>query len=114
MKVISPIHIPLDLVPISLRRKRVESVRSRDLVPLRIRPLLVLLVVAVIGIDDIAELANLALHMKSLDLGILEVGVLELIPEAFHGVGFRLRRLFMARLKLLSLEQQHDIRMKEE
>ena len=37
--------------------------------------LLVLLVVAMVGVDDILELANLALEVVEAFLGIIEVGI---------------------------------------
>ena len=82
MKVIPGIDIPLDLVPITLRCKGPEPVASGNPAALFIRSLLVFLIMTVIGVDYIAELANLILHVKSLDLGVFQVCLLELVTDA--------------------------------
>jgi hypothetical protein len=45
---------------------------------------LMLLVMAMIGIEDVGKLADLVLDMDSLDMGITELGMLELLLDFFY------------------------------
>lgn len=74
-EVISPIDVPLDLVSISCRSERLEPVKLCDMGPLTIGCLLVLFVVAMIGVDDVLELADLVLEVDGFDFGIVEMGI---------------------------------------
>ena len=49
-----------------------------------IRLNLMLLVVAMVGVEDVGELADLVLDMDSFDMGITELGVLELLLNLFY------------------------------
>lgn len=72
-EIISSVDIPLDLIPIPLRGKGFEAVALGDLGPLLVCLFLVVFVVAVIRIDDVVELADLALEMKRGDFGVVKV-----------------------------------------
>lgn len=61
IEVISTIHIPLDVVTISSRGKRAESMALRDLGSFGISSFLVRLVVTMIWIHEILELSDLVL-----------------------------------------------------
>ena len=80
-EIISTIHIPLDHVAVMLGCKALESVALGNFAPLLIGPLLVRFIVAMVGIEDVFELAKLVLQMVRLDLGIVEVGFFELFAE---------------------------------
>lgn len=87
--VIPPIDIPLDVIPISLRSKRPEPMTLRDFRAELVRLLLVLLVVTVIGVEQVSQLADLVLHVHSLNLEIRrmhvvngDVGFLEFVSKA--------------------------------
>lgn len=83
-EIISAIDIPLHHIALPLRRKRVEAVVLRDTATLRIRLLLMLLVVAMVGVEDVGELANLVLGMDGLDVGIAELSVLKLLLDLLY------------------------------
>lgn len=68
MKVVSPINVPFNQVPIPLRRKALKSVLLRDPRPFRIGSLFVFLVVSVIGVDQVLELADSMLEVHSTNL----------------------------------------------
>lgn len=75
VEVVPSVDIPLDLVAISLRGKGLEAVAFSDLGALVIGGLLVLLVVTMIGVDDIPKLADLVLEMDRAYFGIIEMGI---------------------------------------
>ena len=87
MEVVAAIDIPLDLVAVTSGSKGFEAVALGDPVALVVGPLLMLLVMTMVGVDDIGELANGAFHVRSMDLGIVQVGVLQLVLETVHQVG---------------------------
>jgi hypothetical protein len=45
---------------------------------------LMLLVMTMVGIEDVGKLADLVLDMDSLDMGITELGMLELLLDFFY------------------------------
>lgn len=74
VEVVLAVDIPLDLVAVSLGGEGVEAVAVGDLGAFVVGGLLMLLVVAMVGIDEIAKLADLVLEMDCTDFGIVEVG----------------------------------------
>ena len=80
-EVVSTVDIPLDLIPVSLRRKRVKPVVFADYATLLICLFLVFLVVSMVPVEQIAELANLVFHVSRLNLNIVEMGFLQLFTE---------------------------------
>ena len=72
-EVVSPVDIPLDLVAISLRSEGLEAVALRDPGALLVGGLLMLLVVPVVGVDDVAEFADLVLEVDGADFGVIEM-----------------------------------------
>src|SRR4051794_11547090 len=80
-EVIPPVHIPLDLMPFASRGEALKAMALSDLRPLVVRRLLVLFVVAMIRIDQVAELADFGLEMIRLLLDAVEVRVLELLAQ---------------------------------
>ena len=80
-KVISRIDVPLDHVSIVFRGKAFKSVALGDLGPLLIGDLFMLLIVTVVGIKNVFELAELVLDVRSFDLCVVDVGVLELFAK---------------------------------
>ena len=64
-EIIPPIHVPLHIVVVALRRKRFESMGLRDARALVVCRLLMLLVVAVIGIDLFLSTTVGNLELKS-------------------------------------------------
>lgn len=83
-EVVPGVDIPLNVVAIALRGERLESVAFCNRRALPICLLLVLLVVTVIGIDDIGKLAQVVLHVGGFDLGILQACGFELVAYASH------------------------------
>ena len=84
MEVVTSVNVPLDIVAVALRGERLEAMLLGDGSPLGISPLLVLLVVTVVRIDQVLELANAVLEMNSADLDVVQVGIFELVPELAH------------------------------
>ena len=83
-EVVSAVDIPLDLIPLSLGRKRVKPVVFTDLAAFLICLFLVFLVVLMVPVEQIAELAelaNLVFHGSHLNLNIVEMGLLQLFAE---------------------------------
>lgn len=80
-EVISTIDIPFDQVAVSLGRKALEAVAFGNLAPLGICLLLVLLVMAMVGIEEVGELAQLVLDVDSFDVDASQLGVLELLLD---------------------------------
>jgi hypothetical protein len=64
----SSIDVPLDVVAHPLRRKRLEAVALCDARAFRIGFLFVLLIVTVIGVDEIPEFADFVLQVNSFHL----------------------------------------------
>jgi hypothetical protein len=96
-EVVSTVDIPLNIIPMSLRRKRVKSVVFTDPAALLICPFLVFLVVSMVPVEQIAELANLVFHVSRLNLNIVEMG----FPELFAKVGERMLDLPFEAMMLL-------------
>ena len=64
----SAIDVPLHIVRLALWSKRLEAVALSDPRALSIGALLVLLVVPMVGIDQVLELANLVFQVDRLNL----------------------------------------------
>lgn len=84
VEVVAAIDVPLDVVTLTLRSIRLETVALGNSSTLGVSPLLVLLVVAVVSIDQILKLADAVLQVNGADLGIVQVGVFELVPQLAH------------------------------
>ena len=56
-----------------------EAVAFTDLGPFFVGLLLMLLIVAMVGVEDVGKLSDLVLCMHSLDVDLVELGVLELV-----------------------------------
>ena len=74
MKVITAIDVPLDLVAISFGGEGIEAMALGDALSFLVCELLVLFVVAMIGVDQVAKLADFILQMDGANLGIIEMG----------------------------------------
>ena len=75
MEIVLSVDVPLDLVAISLGGEGLEAVAFSHLGALVIGGLLMLLVVTMIGIDDIPKLADLVLEVDGAYFGIVEMGI---------------------------------------
>lgn len=73
VEVVLAIDVPLDLVPISFGGEGGKAMALGDAGALLVGELLVLLVMAVIGVDEIAKLANLVLNVNGGDFRVVEV-----------------------------------------
>ena len=65
-EIIPPIYVPLHIIVVAIRRKRLEPMGLRNASALVVRCLFVLLVVAVIGIDLLLSAAVSNLELASL------------------------------------------------
>ena len=72
-EVVAAIDIPFDLVTLSLGGKRFEAVGFGDSCTLVVGGFLVLFVMAMIGVEDVSELANFVLEVVGADFGIIEM-----------------------------------------
>jgi hypothetical protein len=77
-EVISAIDVPLHHVVLPLWEEGIESVALADTTALIVGCLLVLLVMAMISIEDIGELSSLVFSMDNFDHGLLKLCVGEL------------------------------------
>jgi hypothetical protein len=77
-KVVPSIDIPLDNVSFSFRCKRLETMVVSDATSLIVRLLLVVLVMAMVGVEDVSELAHLVLYMGGFDERLLETAARKL------------------------------------
>lgn len=73
VEVVLAIDVPLNLVAISFGGEGLEAMAVGDAGPLLVCELLVLLVMAMVGVDEIAELADFVLQVDGADFGIVEV-----------------------------------------
>ena len=74
-EVVTTIDIPFDLIVVSLRKIGIEAMAVANGSSLLISGFLVFLVMAMIGIDNVLELAYLVLEMDGFDFGIVKFGV---------------------------------------
>lgn len=72
-EVISTIDVPLHHVVLPFWEVRVEAVALADTAALIVRCLLVLLVMAMIGIEDVGELSSLVFGVDNFDHGLLKL-----------------------------------------
>ena len=84
MEVVTAINVPLDLVTFALRRERLETVVFSDSSSLGVSQLLVLLVMAMVGIDQVLKFANAVLEVNGSNFGVVQVSVLELVSQLAH------------------------------
>ena len=70
-EVVPSVNVPLDLVPIPFRSEGFETMAFGDASALGVCLLLVLFVVAMVGIDEVPELADLALEVVEAFLGLV-------------------------------------------
>lgn len=80
-KVIPAIDIPLDQIAFSFWRKALKAVTLTDATSLLIRLLLMVLVMAMIRIDQIRKLPHLVLRVRRLHLRIVKMRILELLAQ---------------------------------
>lgn len=83
-KVVSSVYIPLDEIALSFWCKRVEAVIVGDATALLVRLLLVLLVMAMVGVEDVGKLSSLVFCVHNLDHGLLQLGAGELALYLFN------------------------------
>jgi hypothetical protein len=65
----------------------VKTVVLCNLAPLRVRLFLMLLVMAMVGVEEICELSNLMLNVHGLDMCIPQLGMLQLLLDFFYFLG---------------------------
>lgn len=73
VEVVLAIDVPLDLVPISFRSEGTKAMALCDTGPLLVGESLVLFIMAMVGVDDVAKLADLVLQVDCADLCVVEV-----------------------------------------
>lgn len=73
VEIVLSINIPLNLVAISLRGEGLKAVTLRYLGSLVVGGLFMLLVVTMVGIDEVRKLANLVLEMDGAYFGIVKM-----------------------------------------
>lgn len=73
MKIVLTVDIPLDLVSVSFGRKGIEAMAFGYAGSFLVGELLVLFVMAMVGIDEIAEFPDFIFEMDGADFGIVEV-----------------------------------------
>lgn len=78
-EVVSTIDVPFHQIAVSFGRKAVEAMALGDLAPLGVGCFLVILVMAMIGVEEVAELSNLVLKVYSFDMCASQLGVLKLL-----------------------------------
>ena len=100
VEVVTSVNVPLDIVAVTPRGERLETMLLGDGSALGIGPLLVLLVVTVVAVDQVLELAHAVLEVDGADFDIVQVGVFELVPKLAHEP-FALVRLAVFRSALL-------------
>jgi len=75
IEVVLSVDVPLDLVTITFWRERLVAVALSDASPLIVSGLLVSLIVAMVGVDNILKLPYLVLEVNRTDCGMLEMGI---------------------------------------
>ena len=75
MEVVAPVDVPFDVVAVALRGEGFETVGFADAQAFLVGRLLVFLVVAVVGVEDVAKLADLVLEVIETYFGIVEFGI---------------------------------------
>jgi hypothetical protein len=113
-EVVSAVDVPLDQVAVSFRREAVEAVALGNLTPLGVRRLLVRLVMAMVGIEEVGELSNLVLEVYRLDVRASQLGVLKLLLDfldlfrdtVVEGVEDLLKTLFLGHVAAVAGGQQ--------
>lgn len=85
-KIVPAVDIPLHNISISLGKERLEAMRFADLCALLVACLFVLLVMAMLGVKQVCQLANLLLLVNDPDLEIVQVSVMELLLEFVEGI----------------------------
>lgn len=78
-EVVSAVDIPFHQVAVSFGCKAVEAMALGDLAPLGVGCFLVLLVMAMVGVEEVAELSNLVLEVYSFDMCASQLGVLKFL-----------------------------------
>lgn len=73
--VVTTIDVPLDLVVFAFGEEGLETMVLANGAPLAIGFLLMLLVVAMVSVDQVLEFANLVLEMDSFDFGVVQLGI---------------------------------------
>lgn len=73
--VVAAVDIPLNLVTVTLRKEGLKPMGFTDCSPFTVGFLLVLLVVAMVSVDQILELAYFALEVGSFDFDVVELGI---------------------------------------
>jgi hypothetical protein len=79
--IVAAIDIPFDVIVVALGEVRLKAMGFTNGGPLAISFLLVLLVVSMVSIDQVLELAHLALEMLRFDFDVMELGVSEFLPD---------------------------------
>ena len=72
-EIVSPVDIPFNLIAVSFRGEGLEAMALRDFGALLIGSLFMFFVVTMIGIEKVAEFADLVLKMDRAHFGVIEV-----------------------------------------
>jgi hypothetical protein len=105
-EVVSAVDVPFHQVAVSLGCKALESVALGNPTPLGVRLLLMLLVMAVVGIEEIGELSDLVLEMHSLNMRPPQLGMFEFLLDFLNLLGDAMVKRMEDLLKTLFLD--HD------
>jgi hypothetical protein len=81
VEVVSTINIPLNAIPVSFWRKRLKPVAFSDRGSLTVSFLLMLLVMAMIGIDQVLDFADMVFHVNGPNFDIVQVRIFQLFTQ---------------------------------